>query len=88
MNPFFFLKLTKKIPMKDLLDYTAIKRKIERELCTEHNAHPELKKTAKGFQIDSCCEEFNEKLTKKVGKIVAEQTKLGIEKMLKNAFKK
>lgn len=74
--------------MSDFLDYNAIKRKIESESCVKHNANAEFKKTLKGFEINSCCEEFRSKLNAKAQKIVAEQTKSAMEKMLKNAFKK
>lgn len=74
--------------MSDFLDYNAIKRKIESETCLEHNARPEFKKTSDGFQINSCCEKFKSKLTEKAKKIVSEQTKSAMEKMMKNMFKK
>jgi len=74
--------------MSDFLDYTVIKRKIESEVCSEHNEHPEFKKTAKGFQINSCCEGFKIKLIEKVKKHIAQQTKISFQKMLKKAFKR
>ncbi|WP_337965474.1 hypothetical protein [uncultured Flavobacterium sp.] len=74
--------------MSDFLDYSAIKRKIESEVCAGHNVSPEFIKTAKGFQINSCCEEFKDKLVEKAKKNIAEQTKITVEKMLKKAFKR
>lgn len=74
--------------MSDFLDYSAIKRKIEIEVCIEHNVSPQFIKTAKGFQINCCCEEFKKKLLEKAQKHIAEQTKLAVDKMLKKAFKR
>lgn len=74
--------------MSDLLDYNAIKRKIESETCLKHNEHPEFKKTSNGFQINSCCEEFKSKLAEKAKKLVGEQAKSSVQDMLKKAFKK
>ncbi|TPD73752.1 hypothetical protein [Flavobacterium microcysteis] len=74
--------------MSDFLDYNAIKRKIESETCSKHNEKPEFKKNIKGFEINACCEEFRGKLAKKAEKIVVDETKSAMEKMLKNAFKK
>lgn len=72
--------------MSNFLDYSAIKRKIESEVCTEHKVSPEFIKTTKGFQINCCCEEFKKKLLEKAQKHIADQTKVAIEKMLKKAF--
>jgi hypothetical protein len=74
--------------MSDFLDYSVIKRKIESEVCIEHNVRPQFIKTTKGFQINCCCEEFKKKLLEKAQKYVAEQTKLAVDKMLKKAFKR
>lgn len=74
--------------MSDFLDYNAIKRKVESEVCAEHNTSPKFIKTAKGFQINSCCEEFKSKLVEKAKKNIAEQTKIAVEKMIKKAFKR
>ena len=74
--------------MSDFLDYRVIKRKVESEVCTEHNVSPEFIKTAKGFQINSCCEEFKNKLIEKSKKHIAEQTKSAVEQMMKKAFKR
>lgn len=74
--------------MSEFLDYNAIKRKIESETCKSHNTKPEFKKTSNGFQINSCCEEFKNTLTDKAHKIIAEQTKSAMQKMLKKAFKR
>jgi hypothetical protein len=70
------------------LDYNSIKRKIESQKCPEHNETPEFIKTSKGFQIKACCENFRSELIKKSEKIIAEETKKAIEKMMKNIFKK
>jgi len=74
--------------MSDFLDYSVIKRKIESEVCIEHNVPPQFIKTTKGFQINCCCEEFKKILLEKAQKYVAEQTKLAVDKMLKKAFKR
>ena len=69
------------------IDYNSVKRKIERERCTKHNENPKFEKTSKGFNISACCEEFRSKMLKKTEKIMAEETKLAVEKMLKKAFR-
>lgn len=74
--------------MSDFLDYSVIKRKIESEVCAEHNTTPKFIKTAKGFQISSCCEEFKIKLVEKAKKNIAEQTKSAVKEMMKKAFKR
>lgn len=74
--------------MSDFLDYGAIKRKVESEVCSEHNEHPKFKITAGGFQIISCCEGFKMKLTEKIKKYITEETKIAVQKMLKKAFKR
>lgn len=70
------------------LDYNSIKRKIESQKCSEHNKNPEFIKTSKRFEIKACCENFRGELVKKSEKIIAEETKKSIEKMMKNIFKK
>lgn len=70
------------------LNYNSIKRKIESQKCSEHNKNPEFIKTLKGFEIKACCENFRSDLVKKSEKIIAEETKKSIEKMMKNIFKK
>jgi len=70
------------------LDYNSIKRKIESQKCSEHNENPEFRKTSKGFEIKACCENFRSELIQKSEKIIAEETKKSIEKMMKNIFKK
>ncbi|BFM45150.1 hypothetical protein CFS9_37910 [Flavobacterium sp. CFS9] len=74
--------------MSDFLDYGVIKRKIESEVCSEHNEYSKFIKTAKGFQINSCCESFKMKLTEKVKKIITKQTEIAVQKMFKKVFKK
>ncbi|WP_238160943.1 hypothetical protein [Flavobacterium cupreum] len=76
--------------MSDFLDYDEIKRKIESEICPEHNEHPEFKKIAKGFEISSCCDDFKKKLTKKVKKNISKQTKAAppAAKKMENNFDK
>lgn len=69
------------------IDYNSIKRKVERERCTKHNQNPKFKKTLKGFEIAACCEEFRSKVIKKTERIVADETKIAVEKMLKKAFR-
>lgn len=69
------------------IDYNSVKRKIERERCIEHNQHSKFEKTFKGFNISACCEEFHSKMIKKTEKIIADETKIAVEKMLKNAFR-
>lgn len=73
--------------MSDFLDYDVIKRKIESEVCSEHNEHAKFTKTTEGFQINSCCESFKMKLTEEINRNITEQTKTAIQKMLKKAFK-
>ncbi len=70
------------------LDYNSIKRKIESQKCSEHNNNPQFIKTSKGFEIKACCENFRSELVKRSEKIIAEETKKSIEKMMKNIFKK
>lgn len=70
------------------LDYNSIKRKIESQKCSEHNKNPQFIKTSKGFQIKACCENFRSELVNESEKIIAEETKKAIEKMMKNIFKK
>jgi len=74
--------------MSDFLDYSTIKRKIENEKCREHNSHPEFVKTATGFQINSCCDDFKDRLVEEAKKIITAETKSAIQKMMKKAFKK
>ena len=69
------------------IDYNSVKRKIERERCFKHNQNPKFEKTFKGFNITACCEEFRSKMIKKTEKIMAEETKVAVEKMLKKAFR-
>ncbi|MDF2552267.1 MAG: hypothetical protein K0R77_1542 [Chryseobacterium sp.] len=70
------------------LDYNSIKRKIETQKCSEHHKNPQFIKTSKGFEIKACCENFRSELVKKSEKIISEETKNSIEKMMKNIFKK
>lgn len=70
------------------LDYNSIKRKIENQKCSEHNKNPQFIKTSKGFEIKACCENFRSELVKKSEKIITEETKKSIEKMMKNILKK
>ncbi len=69
------------------IDYASVKRKIEREKCFKHNKYPKFEKTTKGFNISACCEEFQTEIVKKTEKIIAEETKSAIEKMMKKAFR-
>ncbi|WP_139855732.1 hypothetical protein [Aequorivita sinensis] len=69
------------------IDYNSVKRKIERELCVTHNQHPKFEKTHKGFNISACCEAFQAKIVKKTETIMADETKVAIEKMLSKAFR-
>lgn len=70
------------------LDYTAIKRKVERERCIEHNQNAEFTKTKDGFSIKACCcESFEKKMAKKAETFVAEEAENVINKMMKNMFK-
>lgn len=69
------------------IDYSSVKRKIEKEKCNEHNEHPKFEKTGKGFNILACCEEFRSEMVKKTEKIMTEETKAAIEKMLKKSFR-
>jgi hypothetical protein len=69
------------------IDFNSIKRKIEKEKCSKHNQHPKVEKTAKGFNILACCEYFRSQMTKKMEKVMAEEIKSSIEKMLKKSFK-
>ena len=69
------------------IDYNSVKRKIEKERCNIHNSSPKFEKTSKGFNITACCEEFRSKAIKKSEVIVREETKLALQKMLKNAFR-
>ena len=71
--------------MSDFLNYSAIKRKIESEVCAEHNVSPEFIKTAKGFQINSCCEEFKDKLIEKAKKNLGYDPKYSLQDGLKEA---
>jgi len=70
------------------LDYNSIKRKIENQTCLEHHKNPRFIKTTKGFEIKACCESFRSELVEKSKKIIADETKKSIEKMMKNIFKK
>ena len=72
----------------DDLDYSSIKRKIENQKCQEHYENPKFIKTSKGFEIKACCEKFRTEIIKKSEKIIAEETKKAIEKMMKNIFRK
>ena len=71
----------------DHLDYTSVKRKIEREKCLKHNEHPKFERTGNGFNILACCEEFRTKMLQKTENIMADETKSAIEKMLKKTFR-
>ena len=71
----------------DNIDFNSIKRKIEKDRCNKHNEHPKFEKTSKGFNITACCEEYRSKILKKTEVIVAEETKLAVEKMLKKSFR-
>ncbi|TXD81491.1 hypothetical protein ESY86_17740 [Subsaximicrobium wynnwilliamsii] len=71
----------------EYIDYSSVKQKIERENCSKHKKHPKFEKTSKGFEILACCEEFRSDMIKRTKKIMAEETKSAIERMLKNTFK-
>lgn len=74
--------------MGTTIDYNAIKRKIESEICLKHNTRPKFTKTHNGFKIDSCCEVFSSRLREKAKTMIAEQTKKMLQEMMKKAFKK
>jgi hypothetical protein len=69
------------------IDYNSVKRKLEKERCSKHHQKPKFEKTLKGFNISACCEEFRSKMTKKTESIMADESKLAVEKMLKKAFR-
>lgn len=69
------------------INFNSVKRKIEKERCNKHNQHPKVEKTPKGFEISACCEDFRNKMIEKMKKVVAEETKISIEKMLKKSFR-
>ena len=71
----------------DTLDYSAIKRKIERECCSEHGENAKFIKTNDGFKMQTCCDNFGNTMSKKAEKIVGEETQNAINKMMKNIFK-
>lgn len=76
--------------MSDFIDYDVIKRKIESEVCPEHNEHSEFKKSAEGFQISACCEDFKIKLNEKTKIYITEQKKktTSDSKKMENNFDK
>jgi hypothetical protein len=74
--------------MGTILDYNEIKRRIESEICLNHNTRAKFTKTHDGFKIDSCCEDFSSKLRDKARILVAEHTKIALQEMLKKGFKK
>ena len=47
------------------IDYNAIKSKVERERCIEHNQNAKFIKTRDGYSIITCCEKFEKKIAKK-----------------------
>lgn len=69
------------------IDYNSVKRKIEKERCLLHNEHPKFEKTHNGFNITACCEEFRSKMIQRSESIMADETKLAIDKMMRKAFR-
>jgi len=69
------------------INFNSVKRKIEKERCSKHNKHPKVQKTSKEFEVSACCEEFRKKMIAKLEIVMAEETKISIEKMLKKSFR-
>ncbi|MCT3975237.1 hypothetical protein HZQ07_18110 [Elizabethkingia anophelis] len=69
------------------INYHNIKARIESKTCPEHGEHPKFIKTLKGFSIRACCEDFKNKIAKKAEETVIKETKVAIEKIMRDAFK-
>ncbi|HRE78149.1 MAG TPA: hypothetical protein PLL09_10035 [Flavobacterium sp.] len=65
------------------IDYNAIKSKVERERCTEHNQNAKFTKTRDGYCIKTCCEKFEKKIAKKAETFLEKEIENLLNKMLR-----
>ncbi len=65
------------------MDLRKIARNLERERCSKHNETPKATPKKDTIEISCCCEDFRNKLTKKMQIEITKQ----VEEDIKKAFK-
>lgn len=73
--------------MSEFTDNQAIKFALENELCPVHQFSPEVEILPTGFQIKSCCKEFQSELTSKATKMTADQIRESLVNTFRNGLK-
>lgn len=66
------------------MDTKRIARNLEKERCSRHNKKPSATAKKDSINLSCCCEEFKNKLTKKMQSELTKEVKKDFKKMFKD----